>query len=134
MSQIGTPLVGLFDLRLVVVSLLIAILASYGALDLAVRVTVAKGIIRRAWLAGGAISMGLGIWSMHFVGMLALNLPVSAGLPPADCIPAAPHSDSNLLRLTVCSHSEKMGLVQAVTGRSAPHTPSRGGRHEPNRG
>jgi NO-binding membrane sensor protein with MHYT domain len=61
---------------LVVLSFLIAILASYVALDLAFRVTAARGGARRAWLAGGAISMGLGIWAMHFVGMLAFELPI----------------------------------------------------------
>src|SRR6266571_1717286 len=76
MSQIGAPLVGSYDLRLVALSFFIAILASYVALDLAVRVTATRGKIRRAWLAGGAISMGLGIWSMHFVGMLAFTLPI----------------------------------------------------------
>jgi two-component system sensor histidine kinase/response regulator len=76
MSQIGTPLVGFFDLRLVVLSVLTAILASYVALDLAVRVTAARGVVRRVWLVGGAMSMGLGIGSMHFVGMLAFKLPI----------------------------------------------------------
>jgi PAS domain S-box-containing protein len=76
MSQIGGTLVGSYDLRLVALSLFIAILASYVALDLAVRVTAARGRVRRAWLAGGATSMGLGIWSMHFVGMLAFTLPI----------------------------------------------------------
>ena len=76
MNQIGAPLQGSYDLRLVVLSLLIAILASYVALDLGVRVRSARGIVRQAWLTGGAISMGLGIWSMHFVGMLAFRLPI----------------------------------------------------------
>ena len=76
MGQIGSPVVGSYDHRLVVLSILVAILASYVALDLAVRVTAARGGVRRAWLAGGAISMGLGIWSMHFVGMLAFQLPI----------------------------------------------------------
>jgi len=76
LSQIGAPLVGFYDLRLVALTFLIAILASHVAIDLAVRVTAADGRIRRAWLTGGAISMGLGIWSMHFVGMLAFRLPI----------------------------------------------------------
>src|SRR5258708_10964895 len=76
MNKIAAPLVGSYDYRLVVLSVLIAILASYVALDLAVRVTAARGRVRRAWLAGGAISMGLGIWSTHFVGMLAFKLPI----------------------------------------------------------
>jgi PAS domain S-box-containing protein len=67
---------GSYDLRLVALSVLIAICAAYAALDLAGRTTAARGRIRLAWLAGGAIAMGVGIWSMHYVGMLAFILPV----------------------------------------------------------
>jgi len=67
---------GSYDYRLVLLSVLIAICAAYAALDLAGRTTAAQGSIRRLWLAGGAIAMGLGIWSMHYVGMLAFSLPV----------------------------------------------------------
>ena len=67
---------GTYDYRLVVLSVLIATLASYAALDLAGRVTAARGHARIAWLSGGAFAMGLGIWSMHYVGMLAFTLPV----------------------------------------------------------
>jgi PAS domain S-box-containing protein len=67
---------GTYDYRLVVLSVLIATLASYAALDLAGRVTAARGHVRLAWLSGGAFAMGLGIWSMHYVGMLAYSLPV----------------------------------------------------------
>jgi MHYT domain (predicted integral membrane sensor domain) len=70
------PLVGFYDPRLVTVSVLIAILAAYAALDLAGRVTAARGVARSLWLTGGAFAMGLGIWSMHYVGMEALRLPV----------------------------------------------------------
>ncbi|CAJ0727861.1 MULTISPECIES: putative bifunctional diguanylate cyclase/phosphodiesterase [Ralstonia] len=66
---------------LVLLSLFVAILASYTALDMAGRVVTAQGQGRAAlwWLIGGASAMGLGIWSMHFVGMLALNLPIPVG-------------------------------------------------------
>ena len=60
---------------LVALSILIAALASYTALDLATRMRAASGRARRAWLAAAAIAMGGGIWSMHFVGMLAFSLP-----------------------------------------------------------
>jgi PAS domain S-box-containing protein len=56
---------------------LIAMLASYAALDLAGRVTAARGRARFVWLTGGAAAMGLGIWSMHYIGMLAYSLPVT---------------------------------------------------------
>ncbi|MHB1675251.1 MAG: bifunctional diguanylate cyclase/phosphodiesterase [Acidobacteriaceae bacterium] len=70
-------LVGSYDYRLVTASVLIAMVASYAALDLAGRVTAARGRFRFLWLVGGAIAMGLGIWSMHYVGMLAYTLPVT---------------------------------------------------------
>lgn len=67
---------GTYDSFLVTLSYLIAVTASYSALDLAGRVSTNKGKHRLIWLICGAFSMGLGIWSMHFVGMLALTLPV----------------------------------------------------------
>src|SRR5207245_3533482 len=69
-------MVGSYDYRLVVLSVVIAVLASYAALDLAGRVTSARSGARSLWLSGGAIAMGIGIWSMHYVGMLAFRLPV----------------------------------------------------------
>jgi len=66
---------GTYDLRLVMLSVAVAVFASYTALDLAGRVSAARGNAL-AWLLGGAVSMGLGIWSMHFIGMLAFSLPV----------------------------------------------------------
>ncbi|HEX2739117.1 MAG TPA: PAS domain S-box protein [Rubrobacter sp.] len=63
-----------WDYRLVVLSYVIAAFASYTALDLAGRVTATGGRGRIAWLAGGAFAMSMGIWSMHFTGMLALKL------------------------------------------------------------
>lgn len=60
---------------LVVLSILIASFASYTALDLANSLTSAKGKARFVWLIGGSLAMGVGIWSMHFIGMLAFRLP-----------------------------------------------------------
>jgi diguanylate cyclase (GGDEF)-like protein len=67
---------GYYDFKLVALSLVIAIIASYTALELAGRVSQAKGRDSWFWLIGGAVSMGIGIWSMHFVGMLAFHLPI----------------------------------------------------------
>lgn len=72
----GAPLAGSYDLQLVALSIVIAVLASGAALDLAGRVNAAQGRSRMAWLGGGAFVMGLGIWSMHYTGMLAFRLPV----------------------------------------------------------
>src|ERR1700678_2083851 len=65
-----------YDYRLVALSVVIAILASYAALDLAGRVTANRGRARLAWLMGGAFAMGGGIWCMHYTGMLAFRLPI----------------------------------------------------------
>lgn len=65
-----------YDRGLVALSIAIAVLASYTALDLAGRVTSSEKRVRLAGLIGGSITMGIGIWSMHFVAMLAFNLPV----------------------------------------------------------
>lgn len=69
-------MIGSYDYRLVALSVVIAMFASYAALDLAGRVTAARGWMRSAWLAGGAAAMGCGIWSMHYIGMLAFHLPI----------------------------------------------------------
>src|SRR5712664_3874311 len=69
-------LIGSYNYALVALSVLIAMFASYAALDLAGRVTAADGWTRAAWLLGGAGAMGTGIWSMHYIGMLAFILPI----------------------------------------------------------
>jgi signal transduction histidine kinase len=66
-----------YDVVLVLMSFTIAVLASYVALDMTERVTRSDGRARLLWWLGGAAAMGVGIWSMHFVGMLALQLPVA---------------------------------------------------------
>jgi len=70
------PIHATYDYRLVALSVIIAIFASYAALELAGRVTAARNSARVAWLLGGASAMGTGIWSMHYTGMLAYRLPI----------------------------------------------------------
>ena len=72
----SAPLIGIYDYRLVALSVLISTLASFAALDLSGRVTASRGSVRSTWLMGGAVAMGIGIWSMHYIGMLAYTLPV----------------------------------------------------------
>ena len=69
-------MIGSYNYALVALSVVIAMLASYAALDLAARVTAASGRTRAVWLLGGAGAMGTGIWSMHYLGMLAFVLPI----------------------------------------------------------
>jgi PAS domain S-box-containing protein len=65
---------GHHDPALVVISVVIAIFAAYTALDLASRVRLGEGWPAHAWLLAAAVAMGGGIWSMHFVAMLAFSL------------------------------------------------------------
>jgi NO-binding membrane sensor protein with MHYT domain len=67
---------GTYDPYLVVLSIVVAAFASYTALDLGGHVAAAHGFARRAWLVAAAVTMGGGIWSMHFVAMLAFTMPV----------------------------------------------------------
>ncbi|PLR32393.1 hypothetical protein CYR55_19235 [Chimaeribacter californicus] len=67
---------------LVLFSFIVAILASYTALDMVGRVATTDRAAARWWLGGGAVAMGIGIWSMHFIGMLAFSLPVSISYDP----------------------------------------------------
>ena len=69
-------LAGSYDYRLVALSILISILAAYAALDLAERVTTSQGGSKLACLFGAAAAMGIGIWAMHYVGMVAFHLPL----------------------------------------------------------
>jgi len=70
MISANAAMTGSYDYGEVARSVLIAIAASYAALDLAGRVTAASDRIRLAWLGGGATAMGIGIWTMHFKGCL----------------------------------------------------------------
>jgi NO-binding membrane sensor protein with MHYT domain len=77
-------LVGSYNYWLVLLSVVVAITASYVALDMTSRVVASRGRRSEAgWLAGGAASMGCGIWTMHFIGMLSFRMPmpVSYDLP-----------------------------------------------------
>ncbi|MGB7845985.1 MAG: MHYT domain-containing protein [Candidatus Acidiferrum sp.] len=107
---------GSYDYAEVARSVLIAIAASYAALDVAGRVSAAKGLARLVWLVSGSTAMGIGIWAMHIKGMLAFHLPV----------PVEYHWPTLLAALLVAifasgvalhvAGQEKMGWVNALTG------------------
>ncbi|KAA5966237.1 MULTISPECIES: bifunctional diguanylate cyclase/phosphodiesterase [Pantoea] len=67
-------LVTSYDSFIVIVSILVAMLASFTALDMAGRVVHSTGKVALVWLFGGGFSMGIGIWAMHFIGMLSMNM------------------------------------------------------------
>ncbi len=75
-----TALPSSYNWMLVAFSVMIASLAAYAALGSAARLKTAETTFdKRAWLATGAVTMGIGVWAMHFIGMLAFTLPVEVG-------------------------------------------------------
>ena len=105
---------GSYDHLQVFLSVVIAIAASYAALDLAGRVTAASRWARSVWLTGGAVAMGIGIWSMHFTGMLAFHLPVPVGYDwPTVLLSLLAAILSSVFALYAASR-QKMGWVQAL--------------------
>jgi diguanylate cyclase (GGDEF)-like protein len=109
---------------LVSVSIAVAILVSFTSLRLAARVAQSASA-GRAWLILGAVSMGGGIWAMHFVGMLAMNLPIAlrydigitlaslatAVLTSGFAISIASSSRLGLRRHLLCSLVMGLGIV-----------------------
>jgi signal transduction histidine kinase/ActR/RegA family two-component response regulator len=71
------------DPALVVLSFLVAALASFAALEIAERLRGASGVARGLWRLAAAVALGGGIWSMHFVAMLAYRIPLSQAYDPA---------------------------------------------------
>ena len=109
-------LIGSYNYALVALSVLIAMFASYAALDLAGRVTAAGGWTRAAWLLGGAVAMGTGIWSMHYIGMLAFILPIPVAYHwPTVLLSLLAAILASVVALGVVSR-EKMGWLRALAG------------------
>src|ERR1700739_3574928 len=109
-------LIGSYNYALVALSVVIAILASYAALDLAGRVTASGGWTRAVWLLGGAGAMGTGIWSMHYIGMLAFVLPIPVTYHwPTVLLSMFAAVLASLIALYVVSR-QKMGASRAVAG------------------
>jgi PAS domain S-box-containing protein len=109
-------LIGSYNYALVALSVLIAMFASYAALDLAGRVTAAGGWTRAIWLLCGAGAMGTGIWSMHYIGMLAFILPIPVAYHwPTVLLSLFAAIFASVIALYVVSR-QKMGASRAVAG------------------
>jgi PAS domain S-box-containing protein len=114
--QAAVNLIGSYNYTLVALSVLIAMFASYAALDLAGRVTAAGGWTRAIWLLGGAGAMGTGIWSMHYIGMLAFILPIPVAYHwPTVLLSLFAAILASVVALYVVSR-QKMGASRAVAG------------------
>jgi PAS domain S-box-containing protein len=116
MGHADSTMTSSYNYGLVSLSVLIAMFASYAALDLAGRTPAARGWSRRAWLVGGASAMGIGIWSMHYIGMLAFNLPVPVRYDlPTVGVSLLAAICASAIALHVVSRS-RMSLRDAVAG------------------
>jgi PAS domain S-box-containing protein len=116
MISANAAMTGFYDYGEVARSVLIAIAASYAALDLAGRVTAASGRARLAWLSGSAIAMGIGIWAMHFKAMLAFRLPVSVKYHWPTVLSSLVIAILAAAFALYVASREKSGSVQALTG------------------
>lgn len=63
-----------YNITLVVLSAVIAVTAGYFTIEMASEITVNKGLERWIWLGIGSLTMGMGIWGMHFIAMTALSM------------------------------------------------------------
>ena len=116
MISANTALPSSYDLPQVALSVLIATSASYVGLDLAGRVTATSGRARLVWLIGGSTAMGIGIWAMHYVGMLAFRLPVPVEYDwPTVLLSLLVGILCSAFALVVVSR-RKMGLTYALIG------------------
>jgi NO-binding membrane sensor protein with MHYT domain len=75
-NLVDRMLTGSHDPVLVLVSIIVTVLTSYTALQLTSAVFSTSGIAARVWLVCGSVAMGIGIWAMHFIGMLAFSLSI----------------------------------------------------------
>jgi diguanylate cyclase len=121
-AQDSSTLIGTHSYPLVAISIVIAVVAAYSALELATRVKAATNQkIRCLWTCGGALSLGFGIWSMHFTGMLAFQIetPIFYHVPTVVISLVAAVLGSALALLCVTRHSmttREAGVGAAATG------------------
>lgn len=101
---------------LVAVSILTSIVSSYVAFSFAERMAASAGRAYAFWLASGAVSMGLGIWSMHYIGMLAVQLPMDVAYHvPTVLVSLLLATFASAVALVVVS-KERPGAVQVFCG------------------
>jgi methyl-accepting chemotaxis protein PixJ len=116
MTEMSITLTSSYNMALVSLSYVIAVLASYTALDLAGQVSSSEGESRKVWLLGGAIAMGGGIWSMHFIAALAFMLPMHVSYDVVfTLISILPAIVASWIALVIVSRPS-MGVPQLIVG------------------
>ena len=108
---------GTYNPFLVALSILVAVVAAYSALGMATRVRSTRSPRRRLfWLLGGALVMGSGIWSMHFIGMEAFSLPAGIRYDiPLTLFSMFPALVASLVSIMVLSQAE-LGRRDLILG------------------
>ncbi len=108
---------GHYDLVLVGLSVLVAILSSYGALLVSQHVLSKPSLaVRRMWITGGGLCLGAGIWAMHFIGMLAFELPCTTGYDTTlTLISTVPGILASVLVVNTISHRH-ISTLQLLNG------------------
>ncbi|MGZ6123362.1 MAG: MHYT domain-containing protein [Myxococcales bacterium] len=116
MSVDGTAqLIASYDYRVVALSILISEVGAYATLDIAERMKAAPGGGWR-WLIGGAAASGMSTWSMHYIGMAALNLPVRVLYHwPVVIFSSLPTAAAAGLALTLMA-ARRLSWIHAVVG------------------
>ncbi len=76
MLYLATVLTAHFDIRLIVLSIAIAIIGSFIALDIAEQISLVEKSSRLWWVTGSALTLGITIWVMHFIAILSYHLPI----------------------------------------------------------
>jgi len=111
------PIVVHYSYGLMAVSVLTSMIAAYAAFSLAERMRHARSETqRRGWLLGGSAALGIGIWSMHYLGMLAVELPVEvAYFVPTVLLSLALAIAASAVVLSVVS-ADKLGWRQLLGG------------------
>ncbi|WP_082109136.1 response regulator [Azospirillum thiophilum] len=116
-SPLETAMAGTHAPGLIVLSVFVAMLASLGALMIAQRLATARRLAWAVWLLAGAVSMGGGIWSMHFIGMLAFSLPCGVSYDVGTTmLSALPGMLASAVALTVIGRPQQAGLKELCVG------------------
>lgn len=109
-------LAGSYDYPTVFLSILVALVSSRSALRLAERVHGTRGWAVVPWLLGGAMALGISMWSMHFTGMLAFRLPVPVMYDwPTSLLSLSAATGASLIGLLFV-RPERLGWSRALAG------------------